>query len=146
MSQSCSIPANLGDARAGGQQARGHRVIAARVYPEIGQAAQPQHTDVRMLVTAHERRHALAVHRFGLESFRQHGAARGESPVVVGVGEEYAKNYAIIAVPGIAKPLPNIPSNYEKLLLKNDFVWAAKNRDRILEEWNKRYNDKAEKG
>ena len=59
--------------------------------------------------------------------------------------EEYAKNYAIVAIPGMAKPLPNIPANYEKMLLKNDFVWAAKNRDRILEEWNKRYNEKAEK-
>ena len=59
--------------------------------------------------------------------------------------EEYAKNYAIVAIAGIAKPLPNIPANYDKMLLKNDFVWAAKNRDRILEEWNKRYNAKAEK-
>lgn len=59
--------------------------------------------------------------------------------------EEYAKNYAIVAIPGMAKPLPNIPANFEKMLLKNDFVWAAKNRDRILEEWNKRYNSKTEK-
>ena len=59
--------------------------------------------------------------------------------------EEYAKNYAIVVVTGIARPLPNVPANYDKMLLKNDFVWAAKNRDKILEEWNKRYNDKAEK-
>ncbi len=59
--------------------------------------------------------------------------------------EEYAKNYAIVAIPGMAKPLPNIPANFEKMLLKNDFVWAAKNRDRILAEWNRRYNSKAEK-
>ena len=29
------------------------------------------------------------------------------------------------------------------MLVKNDFAWAAKNRDRILTEWNKRYNAKA---
>ena len=58
--------------------------------------------------------------------------------------ELYAKNFAIVAVPGIAKQLPNVPADYEKRLVKNDFAWAAKNRDRILTEWNKRYNAKAE--
>jgi iron(III) transport system substrate-binding protein len=58
--------------------------------------------------------------------------------------ELYAKNYAIVAMPGVAQPLPNLPSNYESLLVKNDFGWAAKNRDRILAEWEKRYNAKAE--
>ena len=58
--------------------------------------------------------------------------------------EIYAKSYAIVAMPGVAKPLPNLPANYESLLVKNDFGWAAKNRDRILTEWNKRYNAKAE--
>jgi len=58
--------------------------------------------------------------------------------------EVYAKNYAIVAMPGVAKPLPNLPPNYEQMLVKNDFGWAAKNRDRILAEWNKRYNAKAE--
>ncbi|MBM3346790.1 MAG: putative 2-aminoethylphosphonate ABC transporter substrate-binding protein [Betaproteobacteria bacterium] len=56
----------------------------------------------------------------------------------------YAKNFAIVAVAGIAQPLPNIPADYEKLLVKNDFAWSAKNRERILAEWNKRYNAKAE--
>jgi len=58
--------------------------------------------------------------------------------------ELYAKNFAIVAIPGIAKPLPNVPADYEKRLVKNDFAWSAKNRDRILTEWNKRYNAKAE--
>jgi iron(III) transport system substrate-binding protein len=58
--------------------------------------------------------------------------------------ELYARSYAIVAMPGVAKPLPNVPANYEKMLVKNDFGWAAKNRDRILAEWNKRYNAKAE--
>jgi iron(III) transport system substrate-binding protein len=57
--------------------------------------------------------------------------------------ELYAKAYAVTALPGVAKQLPNIPANYTQLLVKNDFAWAAKNRDRILTEWNKRYNGKA---
>ena len=52
--------------------------------------------------------------------------------------ELYAKNFAIVAMPGVAKPLPNLPANYESMLVKNDFAWAAKNRDRILAEWEKR--------
>jgi iron(III) transport system substrate-binding protein len=56
----------------------------------------------------------------------------------------YAKNFAIVAVPSLSQPLPNVPPDYAKRLLpKNDFAWAAKNRDRILAEWSKRYESKA---
>ncbi|MEO8565657.1 MAG: putative 2-aminoethylphosphonate ABC transporter substrate-binding protein [Betaproteobacteria bacterium] len=58
--------------------------------------------------------------------------------------ELYAKNYAIVAIPGVAQPLPNIPADYETRLVKNDFVWAANNRDKILAEWVKRYDVKSE--
>ncbi|RJF98062.1 putative 2-aminoethylphosphonate ABC transporter substrate-binding protein [Noviherbaspirillum saxi] len=55
--------------------------------------------------------------------------------------------WAIVAYPGVAKKMEGIPENYEALLVKpNDFDWAAKNRDRILTEWSKRYNAKAEPG
>ena len=57
----------------------------------------------------------------------------------------YGKNFAITAQPGVAQPLPNIPKDYEERLVKLDFVWAAQNRERILAEWNKRYNAKSEK-
>ena len=55
----------------------------------------------------------------------------------------YAANFAIVAVPSLSKPLPNVPANYASLLAKNDFAWAAKNRDKILAEWSKRYESKA---
>jgi iron(III) transport system substrate-binding protein len=58
--------------------------------------------------------------------------------------ELYAKNYAIVAVPGVAQPLPNLPADYEKRLVKNDFAWAANNREKILAEWTKRYDVKSE--
>jgi iron(III) transport system substrate-binding protein len=55
----------------------------------------------------------------------------------------YAANFAIVAVPSLSKPLPNVPADYASRLVKNDFAWAAKNRDRILAEWSKRYESKA---
>jgi iron(III) transport system substrate-binding protein len=56
----------------------------------------------------------------------------------------YGKNFAITAQPGVATPLPNVPKDYEARLVKMDFSWAADNRERILEEWTKRYNAKSE--
>ena len=55
----------------------------------------------------------------------------------------YAKNFAIVAVKALSEPLPNVPANYSSMLAKNDFMWAAKNRDKILAEWSKRYESKA---
>ncbi len=55
----------------------------------------------------------------------------------------YAKNFAIVAVPSLSQPLPNVPANYGSMLAKNDFAWAAKNRDKILAEWSRRYESKA---
>jgi iron(III) transport system substrate-binding protein len=57
----------------------------------------------------------------------------------------YGKNFAITAQPGVAAPLANVPKDYEARLVKMDFAWAAENRERILDEWNKRYNAKSEK-
>ncbi|HVJ74961.1 MAG TPA: putative 2-aminoethylphosphonate ABC transporter substrate-binding protein [Casimicrobiaceae bacterium] len=55
----------------------------------------------------------------------------------------YAKNFAIVAIPALSQPLPNVPANYASLLVRNDFDWAARNRDKILAEWSKRYESKA---
>ena len=56
----------------------------------------------------------------------------------------YGKNFAITAQPGVAAPLANVPKDYEARLVKMNFEWAAENRERILDEWNKRYNAKSE--
>ena len=58
--------------------------------------------------------------------------------------ELYAQNYAIVAMPGVAKPLEYVPADIEAKLIKNDFTWAAANRERILTEWTKRYDTKSE--
>ena len=57
----------------------------------------------------------------------------------------YGKNFAITAHPGVAEPLPNVPKDYESRLVKLDFNYAAEQRERILNEWNARYNGKSEK-
>ena len=55
----------------------------------------------------------------------------------------FANNFAVVAMPGMSKQLEFIPADSEKRLIKNDFDWEAKNRDKILAEWTKRYNGKS---
>jgi iron(III) transport system substrate-binding protein len=55
----------------------------------------------------------------------------------------YNESYSVLAYPGIAKPIANYPADEEKLMIKNDFAWAAANRERILAEWEKRYGSKS---
>ncbi len=59
--------------------------------------------------------------------------------------QAYAKNFAIVAHPEVKPALPHIPADLESRLIKNDFAFAAKNRDKILAEWQKRYAAKSEK-
>jgi len=57
--------------------------------------------------------------------------------------ELYSKYYAIVAEPSVKNTPPNYPTNAEQAMVKNDFLWMAENRDRILAEWSKRYESKA---
>ena len=57
----------------------------------------------------------------------------------------YARNYAIVALPGVQSKLEFVKGDVESMLAKNDFAWAAANRERILAEWTKRYDGKSEK-
>jgi iron(III) transport system substrate-binding protein len=59
--------------------------------------------------------------------------------------EAYSKNFAIVAHPDVKPALPHLPADLDKKLIKNDFAFAAKNRDKILTEWQKRYAAKSEK-
>ncbi|AUH65583.1 putative 2-aminoethylphosphonate ABC transporter substrate-binding protein [Paracoccus zhejiangensis] len=58
--------------------------------------------------------------------------------------KEYNEGFAILAVPGIAQPVPNYPANTEAAMIKNDLEWTANNRAAILAEWSKRYESKSE--
>ncbi|WP_163853201.1 putative 2-aminoethylphosphonate ABC transporter substrate-binding protein [Paenibacillus elgii] len=59
--------------------------------------------------------------------------------------KEYGKNFAILAVKSDGS---QIPEGYEqdpiKQLIKNDLNEAAKNRESVLSEWSKRYDNKSE--
>jgi len=56
----------------------------------------------------------------------------------------YGSTRAIAAIPGYAKPLPHLEKDIDDRIMKQDFAWAAKNRTRILAEWERRYGTKAD--
>jgi len=58
--------------------------------------------------------------------------------------ELYNANFAIVAMPGVAKPVEHLPEDLESRLIDNDFAWAATNREAILKEWQARYDSKSE--
>jgi iron(III) transport system substrate-binding protein len=58
--------------------------------------------------------------------------------------ELYGKFFAIVAHEGVKAAPPNYPANAEAAMVKNDFAWMAENRERILAEWTKRYESKAQ--
>lgn len=58
--------------------------------------------------------------------------------------EMYNTGYAVVAMPGVAKPVEFFPDNLVESMIDNDFEFAANNRAAILEEWQKRYDGKSE--
>ncbi len=58
--------------------------------------------------------------------------------------EMYNTGYAVVAMPGVAKPVEHFPPNLVEKMINNDFEFAANNRKAILEEWQKRYDSKSE--
>jgi len=58
--------------------------------------------------------------------------------------EMYNSGYAVVARPGVAKPVEHFPPNLLEKMIENDFEFAANNRAAILNEWQKRYDSKSE--
>lgn len=58
--------------------------------------------------------------------------------------EMYNTGYAVVAYPGVAKPVEFFPTNLVDKMIDNDFEFAANNRDAILTEWQSRYDSKSE--
>ena len=57
----------------------------------------------------------------------------------------YSKVYPVIASgEKVVVPDEDYPKNPTEQLCENDFQWAARNRDKILEEWTKRYDGKSD--
>lgn len=57
----------------------------------------------------------------------------------------YSTSYPITAVQ-VSQPPPGYAANPVSQLIDNNFLWAAANRDRILKEWTKRYEEAVEPG
>ena len=58
--------------------------------------------------------------------------------------EMYNVAYAVVGMPGVAKPVEHFPPALLGAMIKNDFEFAASNRKSILAEWQKRYDSKSE--
>jgi len=58
--------------------------------------------------------------------------------------EMYNTGYAVVAMPGVAKPVKFFPENLTEKMIDNDFEFAANNRKAILAEWQKRYDSKSD--
>ena len=56
----------------------------------------------------------------------------------------YNSVYAVVAYPGVAQPVEYYPANIGDHMIDNDFAFAASNRERILAEWQTRYDSKSE--
>jgi iron(III) transport system substrate-binding protein len=58
--------------------------------------------------------------------------------------EMYNKGYAVVAYPGVAKPVEFFPDGLIDAMIPNDFEFAANNRATILKEWQSRYDGKSD--
>jgi iron(III) transport system substrate-binding protein len=56
----------------------------------------------------------------------------------------YAKVYPIVATDIAVQAPAGWPKDPMSVLIKNDLQWAAKNRQRILDEWTRRYDGKSQ--
>ncbi len=56
----------------------------------------------------------------------------------------YNRAYAVVAYPGVAKPVKHMPTGFLEAMIDNDFEFASSNRTRILKEWQRRYDSKSE--
>ena len=56
----------------------------------------------------------------------------------------YNEGYAVVGIPSLAKPVEHFPEGILEAMIDNDFEFAARNRERILKEWQTRYDSKSE--
>ncbi|OUS36134.1 putative 2-aminoethylphosphonate ABC transporter substrate-binding protein [Rhodobacterales bacterium 56_14_T64] len=64
--------------------------------------------------------------------------------VTLGANEMYNTGYAVVAYPGVAKPVEHFPAGLLDKMIDNDFEFAANNRASILAEWQSRYDGKSD--
>ncbi|CUH50708.1 putative 2-aminoethylphosphonate ABC transporter substrate-binding protein [Shimia marina] len=64
--------------------------------------------------------------------------------VTKAANEMYNSGYAVVAYPGVAKPVEYFPEGLLDAMIDNDFEYAANNRAAILKEWQSRYDGKSD--
>nr|WP_319948596.1 putative 2-aminoethylphosphonate ABC transporter substrate-binding protein [uncultured Shimia sp.] len=64
--------------------------------------------------------------------------------VTKAASEMYNTGYAVVAYPGVAKPVEHFPEGLLEAMIDNDFEFAANNRAAILKEWQSRYDGKSD--
>ena len=64
--------------------------------------------------------------------------------ITKGANEMYNTGYAVVAYPGVAKPVEHFPEGLEEAMIDNDFEFAANNRAAILEKWQAQYDGKSD--
>lgn len=63
------------------------------------------------------------------------------SPAAMKIFNQYLP---ILAIPELAEPVEHYPPETTERMIDNDFGWAASNRKRVLDEWQRRYDAKSE--
>jgi iron(III) transport system substrate-binding protein len=63
------------------------------------------------------------------------------SPEAMGL---YAKNLPMTADPQVKANLPGLPADYSQHLAPISLAWTSANRDRIIDEWTRRFGAKSE--
>ncbi len=64
--------------------------------------------------------------------------------VTLEANQMYNTGYAVVAMPGVAKPVEHFPEGLLDAMIDNDFEFAANNRAAILSEWQSRYDGKSD--
>ncbi|CUP51812.1 iron ABC transporter solute-binding lipoprotein [Clostridium baratii] len=59
--------------------------------------------------------------------------------------KEYQVNYPLVTVDNNYKIPDDYPANVKDLLVNMDFEHIGKEKDKVTDEWNKRYDSKSEK-
>jgi iron(III) transport system substrate-binding protein len=57
--------------------------------------------------------------------------------------KEYSQHFVMMSNPAFTHPPEGFTAHPHEQMIKNDFVWAAKNRERILTEWTRRFGNKS---
>ncbi|WOE40012.1 putative 2-aminoethylphosphonate ABC transporter substrate-binding protein [Acinetobacter chinensis] len=53
--------------------------------------------------------------------------------------QAYAQNFSMVAHKAVTSTNPDFPKDLSQRLVKNDFYWAAENRERILNQWSQKF-------